>query len=762
MELLVTKEVFYNEDSMFGIYGCKPVHYTTEIQLNKYNNFSLQGETRRLKEGDTYVIKFDGTYPNKNPRFDDFYKIIEVQEKALDTVYDQDNFLSAILADNHMKSLKSAYPNVLLMDYILEDKIDVSKTKGIKKKTLAKIKETVQNNAGLSILISKLNELSLTTTRIERILKHFGSADKAVYAIEDDIYNLCDIPHFGFSSIDKIAISNRGDNPTNSKRIYACINHLLKEDGREGSTWSAKKDVFNKAVELLNISEDIVQEVFNQLENKKKYYVDEERIALSKVRDKELSVYRHLERIEKSYIPPVIDDIEERVLYAEGKQGFNFTEEQRDTIVSILNSNSGVAVINGVAGSGKSFIVKSIVNILQEDSYMSACLSGKAANILMKNGIRSSTIHRMLKWKPKDNEFEYGKKKKLPCKLLILDEMSMNNISLTLSVLEAIDDNTLLLLVGDSGQLPSIGSFSGNILRDLLETKRFPSYELKQVFRQGASSGILEVASIVRDGNQLMPYNSSGKEVYGENGDQTLFSYSDKLQIESDIIRICRSYKANIKKPEDLLDFQVIVANRERGGLSVRNLNNRLQEIFNNMDKPSLDRNGYGYRQGDKIISQGNSYGVYAFDDEFEYLDYLDSNGDEKIEESLREVDIYNGTLGYIYDVNIKEKTVLVQFEDIDGLIAIPQQSMEIIDLAYASTCHKMQGSGIKHIICGLSFDAYKLLSRQMLYTMVTRGSEKSVLLVENNAMYTAINNDASTIRNTFLAEFMLQDMNNI
>lgn len=756
MELEVGKELFYNEESMFAIYSMKPVNYQKEIKTNSWGSISLQGTTRRLKEKEKYEVKFEGTY--NHAKHGDFYKIVEVEAESLKTVSEQDNFLRAVLADNHFLSLKNAYPDTLLVDAILEDRINVKKTKGIKEKTLSKIKETVQNNAGISVLISRLNELSLTTSKIERILKHFGSPDKAVKAINENIYSLCDIKHLGFVSVDSVALL-RGDLPTNENRIYACIDHLLKKNNKEGDTWSHRGKILEEAIETLNIADPLVIEAIEKMSEMKKYYASNTRLAFKKIRDKELAIYKHLKRIENSYISPNITDIDDRIEMAELKQGFKFTDEQRYTIVACLKGN-GVSIINGVAGSGKSFVVKSIVNILEEDNYMSACLSGKAANILMKNGIQSSTIHRMLKWEPATNGFKYGLDKKLPYKLLVLDEMSMNSIDLTLSVLEAVGDNTMLLLVGDSGQLPSIGTASGNILRDLLDTKRFPVYEFTKVHRQAEKSGILEIASKIRNGSQLMPYNSSGREIYGELQDQTVISYTEKKEIVSDIIKICKAYKPKITRPEDLFDFQVIVANREKGELSVRNLNIRLQAIFNNLEKPALERNGYGYRQGDKVISQGNSYGQAVFEDEFQYLDHLDSSGeDDEMEESMREVDIFNGTLGYIYDVNIREKSVLIQFEGVSGLVAVLQQDMDNIDLAYSATCHKMQGSGIRDIICGLSFDAYKLLSRQMLYTMVTRGYGKCVLLVENNAMFNAIENDVSIIRNTFLADFMREDI---
>ena len=426
-------------------------------------------------------------------------------------------------------------------------------------------------------------------------------------------------------------------------------------------------------------------------------------------------------------------------------------------IIIEVASDHGISIINGLAGSGKSSVIKCIITLLETDSYMTATLSGKAANILEKNGLHASTIHRMLKWNPKNNGFQYDEYEKLPYEAIVLDEISMNSIDLILAVIRATEDGCKIIMVGDSGQLPSIGNASGDVLRDLLDTNQFPSFELTKVHRQkGQNSGILEVASLIREGKQLLPYDHSGKEVYGELEDQTLISYRDKMSILPDILNISRAYKAKIKSPEDLFDFQVIVPNREKGDLSSRNINTKLQEIFNNLEKPALNRNGYDYRQSDKIISVGNKYSIEIFDDEFAYYDFLEQSNDlsEENKPKTRTTNIYNGTLGYIFDVNINEKTLLVQFEDVNGLVAISQSDADTIELAYAATCHRMQGSGIKNVICALSYESFMMLTKQMLYTMVTRASSKGALLVENNAMYTAIQNDAGR-RRTFLKEII-------
>lgn len=442
-----------------------------------------------------------------------------------------------------------------------------------------------------------------------------------------------------------------------------------------------------------------------------------------------------------------------------------------DRVVSVEESEAHVYdftvpdthsfVANGIINHNTT-IVKALIETLNANFYHTACLSGKAANVLMKQGLDSSTIHRMLKYSPQDGGFLHNEKNTLPYDVLVLDEFSMNSAELTLAVLEAVESGTKVVIVGDSGQLPSIGNGSADILRDLLATKRFPTYELTQFHRQAAKSGILELANMIRRGEQPMAYGTSGKKVYGEDGDQTLIGYEHKEAIANDIIRISTNYKSKIKRPEDLFGFQIIVSNRERGDLSVRTLNLRIQAIFNDLSKPAISRNGYDYREGDKIISQGNSYKQPTFDDAADYRNFLvtmvDKDRDEDEEEDKQRLtDIYNGTLGYIHSVIVSSKTLLIQFEDIDGLVAVNQQGADKIDLAYATTCHKAQGSGIPDVIAAMDYSSYKLLSRQLLYTMVSRASRKGVLLVETNAMVAAINNDASSNRRTFLADIIRQ-----
>lgn len=265
--------------------------------------------------------------------------------------------------------------------------------------------------------------------------------------------------------------------------------------------------------------------------------------------------------------------------------------------------------------------------------------------------------------------------------------------------------------------------------------------------------------------------------MYGELQDQSLITVSKETKdsIVEAIMTIATNYKKNIKTPEDLVDFQVIVANRERGHLSVRNLNYALQTVFNEEDKPYVEKNNYQYRAGDKVIAQGNSYrqlhytSTQDFMDNYandkyvndmkdaQYEEYKEAGGELERRRNL--IDIFNGTLGYIHALDPKNKVVLIKFENTDCLVPFFQEEMNKIDMAYAITVHRSQGSGVKNVVFALDYGAYTLLSRQLVYTGLTRASEWGLLICENNALHAAVNKNASDSRRTMLGELIRNKM---
>lgn len=750
MEMVIERIVHYDDVKMFGIYGCDTVEYNRELTRNKYGNISIQGGTRPLSKDEKYTIKFEGEYHHAT--YGAFYKILEVEVDKLDTNDAQDKFLREVISEKQFDTIKKAYPNEKLVDFILADKINVKLTKGIKEPTLKKIKESIQANMKLANLIAKLSELDISTSKLHKIMEHFKSPDIALTAIETNIYQLCDIKMFGFKTVDEIAL-RRGDNPESNKRIEACIQYQLKQDTNEGHTWSIKSHLLTECSDLLNLPLGIVETALTNM-HKSNIFQNETQVALSFIRKLEYEVFSHLKRISENYTPPKLENIEYKLKETEEYQGFEFTDEQRKAIIG--GSQHGVMILNGVAGSGKSATVKGLIDSLGTDNYMTAALSGKAVNVLSQRGIEAKTIHRMLGFQ--DGKFQANEETPLEYDVIVLDEVSMINVQLVHSVLCAVPSGAKLIIVGDSGQLPAIGF--GDVLRDLLATQRFPKYELTKVHRQAAKSGILSLANSIRGGNQVFPYDSAGQETFGELQDQTVIAYHNKDSIVGDLLNIAKAYKSKIQKPEDLYDFQVLVANRERGNLSVKNLNVELQSIFNDMSKPSLNRNGYEYREHDKIITQGNAYKKLKFntvDDYFVKTGQADLMDEEGAKYFLKpyQFDLFNGTLGYIDTIDKHNKLVFIRLDGYNGVVALNETELDKIEMAYAITVHKSQGSGVRNVIFALDYGAFKLLSKQLVYTALTRASEKGVALVEANALHAAIKNDSSANRKTFLADII-------
>ncbi|WP_260858021.1 ATP-dependent RecD-like DNA helicase [Bacillus sp. FJAT-22090] len=750
LEVSIQRQVYYDESKMFGIFACDTVEYNREVVKNKYGNFSIQGNTRPLTEGEKYTIKFEGAY--SHPKYGEYYKIIEVEMDKLDTLDAQDKFLKEVISEKHFNVLKKTYPHEKLVDFILADKVNVQLTKGIKQPTLNKIKQNIQDNMKLANLIAKLSELDISTSKLYKILEHFQTPDVALTAIETEIYQLCDIKTFGFKTVDEIAM-RRGDSPESKKRIEACIKYQLKQDTNEGHTWSVKSLLLTECSDLLNLPMGLVESTLANM-HKAIVFQNDNQVALASIRKLEYEVFNHLKRISENYTPPKIENIEHKLKETEEYQGFEFTDEQRKAIIE--GSQYGVMILNGVAGSGKSANVKGLIDSLGTSNYMTCALSGKAVNVLSQRGIEASTIHRMLGFQ--DGAFIFNEHSPLPYSVVVIDEVSMINVQLIHSVISAVPNGAKLIIVGDSGQLPAIGY--GDVLRDLLATSLFPKFELTKVHRQAAKSGILSLANSIRNGNQVFNYDTAGQETFGELQDQTVIAYHNKESIINDLLEISKAYKSRIYTPEDLYEFQVIVANRERGSLSVKNLNIELQAIFNDMNKTSLNRNGYDYREGDKIITQGNAYKKLKFHDTHEYHSKMAQASfmeDDEAEYFLKpyRFDLFNGTLGYIDSFDKTNKLVFIRLDGYDGVVALNETELDKIEMAYAATVHKLQGSSIKNVIFALDYGAYKLLSKQLVYTAMTRTSLKGVALVENNALYAAIKNDASGMRRTFLGEII-------
>lgn len=391
-----------------------------------------------------------------------------------------------------------------------------------------------------------------------------------------------------------------------------------------------------------------------------------------------------------------------------------------------VDSKDSLFLTDGFVVTHNTSVVKGIVSVLKSRDdlkYATCALSGKASQrIKESSGLDSSTIHRLLHYNPRTG-FIFNEDNKLEHDVIILDEASMVDAFLASKLLCAIKDGAKLIILGDTGQLQAIGS--GNVLSDLMTSNVVPRVELTKVHRQAQKSGILSVANMVREGRQFTSSNDFSNKKLGELKDLWLYPFKEAENVYKNVIAIAKKYKG------DITEFQVIVPMKKRGKLSTKNLNEELQDIFNpdEIGKPSIKRGDIVFRQGSKIIQRGNDY----------------------------DLGVFNGTIGMIEFVDNANKIMVVNFEGV-GRVELNEEKIKKIDLAYALTIHSVQGSQWTYTVVAFDYASYVLLSRELIYTALTRASKLCFLTCELNALIHAVKTDKSTKRNTFLVELLQRE----
>lgn len=795
---LKVEAINYQKDE-FGIYRCSPIDSSKEIKLNWKNEFNVKGNIPYdLRVGKVYTIYMGN--PEYNEKFKNHtYEIDKFEVEQLTKPEEQFEFLQTVTTANLYKQFVEHYDGQNIIDLIFNDQIDFNKIKGLQQATFDNLKDKLEMYKDLGKLQILLAPLGVTVKAITKIANHFDSPDRAHRILTESLYNLCEVKGYGFTKVDEIAL--KANYPERDPiRISECLKYIIDENTKDGHSWSYREDIKSEALEYLNIEPHLIDEILNNAPYEKgKYYkpndiiVVGELVSLHRLYMDEHSTLMNLIRIRDNYVPPVLEDIDELIEEVELKLGIKYSDEQVSSIKESFHH--GVYVINGAGGTGKTFLVRAIVEILNKmgRSYMGCAISGKASKVLSSKGVEASTIHRMLKYD--GNGFMHTEDNPLPYHTIILDEASMTNANLWNSVTTAIMSGSQLLVLGDDFQLPCIGA--GNVLRDLLNTKLFKRRELTQIHRQAQDSGVIEVANKFRREENITGYNRELTETYGKNEDLTIITRSKPKKSEVFISEwmneeeikeaqnpiyqlakeIAKSQVDKILKSEnpkqEIMDFQVISPNKTAGALSVDSMNALIQRAYNK-SKVSIKLGKTTFIEGDKVLKNGNLYREYGFASVTDYklgkmimhevteeAVIVDEDGNEFKEEKevvkLKEFDLFNGTIGIIEHVDIENEVILVAFEDIDGLICLNDEQCESLDLGYAISIHKSQGSSIPNVLMVLDYASFKMLSGQLVYTGITRTSKRCIFVAENNALFTALQNNSSSDRRTFMSLFLQQ-----
>lgn len=644
----------------------------------------------------------------------------------------QKKFLASIFTPLQVKNMYEALsdPFTALKE---ENTTELVKIYGCGFNTAVKWIDKFKSHFYIGKIYTELEHFNLTNNMIKKLMDRYKSPDLVIEKVKNNPYVLCnEVKGIGWKIADKIALDG-GLDQYSSQRIGAYIVYYLDVCGESGNSWITPDELMGAILEEIgdDTPDPNISQAIHDLGDKLWWNTEKTKIGLRRYYDIERKIAEELIRLRDAESIIKYNNWEDTVRYMEFRQGWNFTEEQKEGIAIGLKNN--LTVITGSGGTGKSSLVAAILEILKEYSFAQCALSGRAASRLSEiTETEGYTIHRLLGFpKGEKNGFTYHEDNPLTQDIIIIDEISMIDGFLFYNLLRAIKSGAKVFLLGDPGQLESIGCAS--VAYDMICSNEIPTVTLTQIHRQAAKSAIITESIKVRNGIQLIEKDWVGTETRGELQDLTFNCYSDASNTFYEVMKIFSTDMAS----EDfhILDTQIIVPVKNRGNACTYDLNNAIQELYNpeikkkktttiyNQGKP------YILREGDKVINTVNNYKT--------------------------EPPIYNGNIGIIKKFDIDEDDEEIMIIDFVGIgeIVLLKEFWNNIELAYAITTHKSQGSEFRHVIFGIDFSSYALLSREMIYTGITRARKKCTLIAQTGALRMAINKAGVNIKQTHLQQ---------
>ena len=592
---------------------------------------------------------------------------------------------------------------------IIETEIErLYEVPNIGRKRVAKIRESWEKQKDIKNVMLFLQGYGVSTAYAAKIYREYGkeSIDKVrenPYRLADDIWGI------GFKTADGIA-AKMGYEKEDPRRCRSGILYTLGQLSDEGHVYAGEEQLVKAAGQLLEAGETAIRDTLAGMLQAEDLILDKEAIYLPPFYHAECGTSRRLRDLAESTGRSLFDGLfDPSSLTAE--TGIEYDEVQLAAIRQAVTSK--VMVLTGGPGTGKTTTTQGIIAALKKAGLrvLLAAPTGRAAKRMSEaTGMEAKTIHRLLEYNPQDG-YKRNDENPLEGDALIVDECSMIDILLMNNLLKAVPVGMRLVLVGDIDQLPSVGA--GNVLRDVIDSQRIPVVRLVRIFRQAQKSRIVMNAHAINQGR--FPDTSNGRDT-----DFFFMREDDPERAAETIVRLVkerlpRAYRESPDRIQVLTPMQ-------RGVVGAANLNLLLQQALN-PSGPSLNRGGYTYRQGDRVMQQRNNY----------------------------DKDVFNGDLGYIREVDTEERTLKVDF---DGKwVEYDVTELDELTLAYATTIHKAQGSEYPIVVMPVLMTHFVMLQRNLIYTGITRAKKICVLLGAAKALAYAVRNVSVLKRNTRLKE---------
>lgn len=738
--------IYFNEENAYCV---------AEVQVaDSKRPVTVLGALPGVQCGET--LRLDGHWARHSTHGDQF-KIAQFKSQLPASVHGIRKYLGSGLIHGIGKSYAKKIVDHFGADtlrVISEESGRLHEIPGIGKQRAKSIKAAWDEQSAVRDVMMFLQTYGVTPSQCVRLVKKYGSGAKRI--LQDEPYRLAeDIERIGFKTADKIAL-NLGF-PTNSKeRIDAGVLHTMRQLEDEGHTVGTETMILEQATQLLSLEPALIQQRIRALDQMERLYGIQARdqnqealgpaYQLPATAGAEKRIAEAIARIARteSILPAI--KIDAAVQWAEARAGFKLADQQTIALRNTLAAK--VSIITGGPGTGKTTILRAVVDILRAKRVrmLLASPTGRAAQRLSEAaGAPASTIHRLLKYDAATRSFTYHEDNPIPCDFLVLDETSMLDTRLAASLFQAIPSGAHLLLVGDADQLPSVGA--GNLLGDLMAAPPAKVTRLDTIYRQGKESGIVTTAHAILHGETHPGVTFRSLRDLDPEKDFTFIEAEQPEQCMQAIKYLVREYIPKAHDIDPIKDLQVM-SPMHRGTAGITILNTELQEALNPKSKaesrlrsnpdytPAVQTHfrektrkplpveiEYGsatYRIGDKVIQTRNNY----------------------------EKNVFNGDTGIIKAIAADSSGLTIEF---DQLVEYTRSELSELQHAYTISIHKSQGSEYPIVIIPLLKQHFLLLQRNLVYTGITRARRKVYIVGSLDAYAMAVKNNEQKVRRTHL-----------
>ncbi len=698
IEGVVEKVVFYNPDSLWIV-----------MKVNTDEGIvTAVGEAVEINTGS--YVKLEGKWVY-NYRYGKQFKFYSFVELLPEDSYAVEKYLSSsaisgvgpVIARRIVE--KFGAHSIEIIEKEPEKLLEVE---GIGKVKLEKILSSYNKSKEIRSLLLYFSSFGISLSLALKLYRRYGVKAKEV--VEEDPYRLAmEVQGIGFLTADNLA-KKLGIDKYDIRRLKAGLLFVLFDYSNKGDLFVDKTVLMQEASSILDVDSSSVEVALDKLVEESRVVIDDSycnAVYLRPLFLAEKSVARRIVALSRFKRTKTLI-LNELLSQWEQKEKIFLNEEQRKAIVGALGHS--LSVITGGPGTGKTTIIKAIIEIAKKlgFSVQLAAPTGRAAQrIYESSGYKAKTIHRLLEFDPVSRRFLRDEKRALKADMVIVDESSMIDIFIASALLKAIPKDGSVVFVGDVNQLPPVGP--GDFFSAIVNSGIVPVFRLKKVFRQKNSSLIVANAHNILDGK--IPRSDKKGE-----GDFFIFKRNSPDEIYDTVKETIENLKS---KGFGAKDIQLLVPTR-RGSLGVVALNRFLKTIFN--DKPK-EENLCGFSVGDKVIQVKNNY-------------YLE---------------VFNGDVGVVVGVDIEQESLEVDF---DGRVVVYRDSdIDELELAYAISVHKSQGSEYPVAIVVLHTQHFVMLRRSLIYTAITRGKKMVILITNHKALRRAVFNASQEKRKTLLVE---------